>query len=558
MNIFKGPFDIFKNRIRVHQKKISAWNVTRWAIHDAGKFEDMVNRLKEYIDGLESITMSLGLLEEQHARLQEEIEIISDVESLRLLRDASSSRHSLQQDVSDTASRRLITLAESIAENRTLASISLFSGTIDSFVTAETSPSAASEALLGADPRLPGAWPRSVKSDSKSQRHHGHRPKQPPLGAFKPSPSCECSEEHYKCTTDAVSKSCTRCIQTKRECSFLREVMEPAEEATALISIDTQFPLLAPDSWISPEAVPQNQRVLRNAIENAKPRQGFSFKAGDDHYGEKLEGIKKQDKDYWLGHSRKILGHANSSSSAAKRMFMELRSIKESKVPFISAAPLNDSLNTVLASIEGPPETPYEGGIFLITVKLSENDPYALPRMRFCTKVYHPNISPQGYICADYKDQWNSPPPAGLCRSPVKDPNALWYRPKSSNVQWTLGALLTALCALLATPDVGDPLVPEIARKYLEDHDWFCESARLYTLQFATGERPDDDHLPFNEDLPVNPSAMELSNVSQSSSAQLDVDVISLQTSLRKKYEDRFPGADDEIIATREARRLSF
>lgn len=41
-------------------------------------------------------------------------------------------------------------------------------------------------------------------------------------------------------------------------------------------------------------------------------------------------------------------------------MFFELRDIREGKVPFVSAVPVDDNLDTVLASIEGPPETPYE------------------------------------------------------------------------------------------------------------------------------------------------------------------------------------------------------
>lgn len=58
MSLFKGSFDLFKSQIRRHQRLTSTWNVTRWAIHDAKKFEDMINRLKDFVDGLESITKS--------------------------------------------------------------------------------------------------------------------------------------------------------------------------------------------------------------------------------------------------------------------------------------------------------------------------------------------------------------------------------------------------------------------------------------------------------------------------------------------------------------------
>jgi hypothetical protein len=100
----------------------------------------MINRVKDFVDGLEGITKSLGLLQEQHALLREEIENISDVESLRLLRDASSSRRSSQRDVSDTASRRLVLVEESIAEQITLSST--FIDGNSSFITAYTGPSA--------------------------------------------------------------------------------------------------------------------------------------------------------------------------------------------------------------------------------------------------------------------------------------------------------------------------------------------------------------------------------------------------------------------------------
>jgi hypothetical protein len=135
LDIFKGSFEKFKFRIRKHQKDTSAWKVTRWAIHDAGKFEGIIDRLKEFVDGLEAITKSLGLLKEQHSRLREEIESISDTESLRLLRDASSRDGASDNDISDTASRRLKTVAESIIEVRTIGSSSRFTTTAESCVT---------------------------------------------------------------------------------------------------------------------------------------------------------------------------------------------------------------------------------------------------------------------------------------------------------------------------------------------------------------------------------------------------------------------------------------
>lgn len=99
LSIFRRTFDQFKSQARRNQKQKSVVTVTRWAIFDADNFEVKIARLKGFIDGLESVTRSLVTLEAQRARLEDEIESVSDVQSLRLLSEVA--------DVSDTASRRL-------------------------------------------------------------------------------------------------------------------------------------------------------------------------------------------------------------------------------------------------------------------------------------------------------------------------------------------------------------------------------------------------------------------------------------------------------------------
>jgi hypothetical protein len=90
LSIFRATFDQFKLQARRNQKQKSVTTVTRWAIFDAADFETKITRLKSFIDGLENVTKALISVETQHARLQEEIESISDAQSLRLLADAPS------------------------------------------------------------------------------------------------------------------------------------------------------------------------------------------------------------------------------------------------------------------------------------------------------------------------------------------------------------------------------------------------------------------------------------------------------------------------------------
>ena len=58
--------------------------------------------------------------------------------------------------------------------------------------------------------------------------------------------------------------------------------------------------------------------------------------------------------------------------------------------------------------ILGPQQSPYEGGAFKLELFLPQEYPMAAPKVRFLTKIYHPNIDKLGRICLDIlKDKWS-------------------------------------------------------------------------------------------------------------------------------------------------------
>jgi len=58
--------------------------------------------------------------------------------------------------------------------------------------------------------------------------------------------------------------------------------------------------------------------------------------------------------------------------------------------------------------LAGPVGGPFEGGNFRLEMFLPEGYPMTPPKIRFLTRVYHPNIDQLGRICLDVlKDKWS-------------------------------------------------------------------------------------------------------------------------------------------------------
>lgn len=90
-----------------------------------------------------------------------------------------------------------------------------------------------------------------------------------------------------------------------------------------------------------------------------------------------------------------------------KRREMDVSRLLASK---FRVSAVNDSMTRLTVELPGPADSPYEGGIFRVSVELPEEYPLKSPSIGFETKVFHPNVDEgSGSICLDVINQTWSP-----------------------------------------------------------------------------------------------------------------------------------------------------
>jgi len=90
------------------------------------------------------------------------------------------------------------------------------------------------------------------------------------------------------------------------------------------------------------------------------------------------------------------------SSISEKRLLKDLKKLHDDfSTEGITATPDSDSLYRWTAVIFGPEETEWDGGCFNLVLEFPEDYPNKPPKVRFITKMFHPNIYMDGSICLD-------------------------------------------------------------------------------------------------------------------------------------------------------------
>eukprot|EP01038_Epipyxis_sp_PR26KG_P017834 gene17834-24907_t len=145
---------------------------------------------------------------------------------------------------------------------------------------------------------------------------------------------------------------------------------------------------------------------------------------------------------------------------STKKLQKEIELMNSGAFSNISAGPLDSDIFHWNATIMGPENSPYEGGVFFVDILIPTEYPFKPPKFKFITKIYHCNVNAEGGICMD---------------ALIKEWSPTLHIPK----------VLTMIVSLMAEPNSSEPLVAEIATLYTSNREQHDTTAREWTQKYA-------------------------------------------------------------------------
>ena len=109
----------------------------------------------------------------------------------------------------------------------------------------------------------------------------------------------------------------------------------------------------------------------------------------------------------------------------------------------------------------GPVDTPYAGGLFILTADFPEKYPEQKPEVKFVNKIYHLNVSPRdGHICINILNSYKP-------RTPIVD-------------------IISGIFSLFYNQNPESPYDHGMADEYRNRKDEFNRKAKEWTLKYAS------------------------------------------------------------------------
>lgn len=147
------------------------------------------------------------------------------------------------------------------------------------------------------------------------------------------------------------------------------------------------------------------------------------------------------------------------TASGVRLLLRQLQELTQKPLGDIYVQPSED-ITELRCIIDGPVDTPFNGGRFQVSLLFDEHYPEAPPKGIFRTRIFHPNVSERGDICVNaLKKDWS--PALGLRH------------------------ILLVIRCLMIEPNPESALNDDAGRLLLEDYDAYRRKAAMLTGVYA-------------------------------------------------------------------------
>ncbi|KAJ3257178.1 hypothetical protein HK103_004876 [Boothiomyces macroporosus] len=175
------------------------------------------------------------------------------------------------------------------------------------------------------------------------------------------------------------------------------------------------------------------------------------------------------------------------SSIAEKTLAKQFKELSTHPVPGFNVELKNDNIFEWQVGIIGPPDTIYQGGYFLATLKFPEDFPFNPPTFTFNSDFFHPNVYTDGKLCIS------------ILHPPGDDPLSGEKAEERWNPTQSVESILLSVVSLINDPNCSSPANVDAGVMYRKDRDQYNAIVKKQ-VEESKKNIPLEVHIPTTDD----------------------------------------------------------